>query len=264
MSLFFTIHGSWRAGVRIRHGQRRYLQPYNAHMLQSVSERLKLSMCVGRDTEVQLPITRSHVGSCSFVLKKNGGRRRFLRYSKYRMARTSDQKQVLMGLPDQSRPLSPRARGPVFAFVFLEYVLVRKQPNPPTAGPIRYAQRMGYVSARLGILPHTFLKWSLFWSSSATLDRATSRYTRPLDIVSVLAERHGQGGSTPQALYDPYPFLKLPEPRKVKTWFSPSGRPRGPAYPVGVKKKLRPFFPGFLLGVGPGATPGPGQHSAGE
>ena len=70
MSLFFT--GSWRAGMRIRHGQRRYLQPYDAHMLQSVSERLKLSMCVGRDTEVQLPITRSHVGSCSFVLKKMG------------------------------------------------------------------------------------------------------------------------------------------------------------------------------------------------
>ena len=121
---------------------------------------------------------------------------------------------------------------------------------------------MGNVSERLRrILPHTFLKSSLFWSSSATLDRATSRYTRPLDIVSVLAERHGQGGSTPQALYDPYPFLKLPEPRKVKTRFPPSGGPRGPAQPARVKKKFRPSGPCGTSGVGPGAVPGPRQHS---
>ena len=52
---FFTIHGSWRAEMRIRHGQRCCFLPSshnNAHTLQSVSERPKLSMCVGRDTEV--------------------------------------------------------------------------------------------------------------------------------------------------------------------------------------------------------------------
>ena len=50
----------------------------------------------------------------------------------------------------------------------------------------------------------------------------------------------------------------------MKTWFPPSGRRRRPAYPVEVKKKLRPSGPCGTLGVGPGAISGPGQPSAEE